>query len=54
MPEVPLSLPEIPGLEFTDREDALGVDEKNPSGARYLYVMGFRGTGRATFYRKEL
>jgi mycothiol synthase len=36
-------------------ECALGVDEENPSGARYLYEsMGFKVTGRATFYRKEL
>lgn len=36
-------------------ECALGVDEENPSGARHLYVkMGFKVTGRATFYRKEL
>ena len=36
-------------------EAALGVDEENPSGARHLYEkMGFRVTGRATFYRKEL
>jgi len=36
-------------------ECALGVDEGNPSGARHLYEkMGFRVTGRATFYRKEL
>lgn len=36
-------------------ECALGVDEENPSGARHLYEkMGFRVTGRATFYRKEL
>jgi ribosomal protein S18 acetylase RimI-like enzyme len=35
-------------------EAALGVDEENPSGARHLYEkMGFRVTGRATFYRKE-
>ncbi len=36
-------------------EGALGVDEENPSGARHLYEkMGFRVTGRATFYRKWL
>ncbi len=36
-------------------ECALGVDEGNPSGARHLYEkIGFRVTGRATFYRKEL
>ncbi len=36
-------------------EAALGVDEENPSGAHHLYEkMGFRVTGRATFYRKEL
>jgi ribosomal protein S18 acetylase RimI-like enzyme len=36
-------------------EAALGVDEENPSGARHLYEkMGFRVTGRATFYRKGL